>query len=122
MKRISFLLAALMLMLTACGNISYSLPRDGHFCYRAGLAEEEVELSKEAQEYIIGLLNNGKWINDLAGTVDSHVFCTQQAKVRYSSCSGAFNDGTNRRYMTVTAQDREKINAWLGLPPEGITK
>ena len=66
MKRIfiSILILLVILGLTGCALKIYKLPQEG-FCYTT-YEREEIELSQEEQEYIIDLLNDGKWYSGIA--------------------------------------------------------
>ncbi|MBQ6293860.1 MAG: hypothetical protein IJK77_08335 [Lachnospiraceae bacterium] len=111
MKRIIALMTALLLVLLLGGCAKYSLPQ-GAFCNAEG-SDAEIPLSQEAKEYIIGLLNSGTWMNDLTQCASDYYFHTAKQELRYHSDCGTFNDGTNRRSLTVSGEEKETINAWL---------
>ena len=117
MKRaiINILLCVLLLFLaTGCGK-TYERPWD-QFCFEldGGLdVKKEVTLSSEDIDYILDVLNNGKWTNSLSNCGYDFVFYTAKQEVGYQTSSGTFNDWTNQRSMTVTEEQRQKINSIL---------
>ncbi|MBO4413787.1 MAG: hypothetical protein J5830_03690 [Clostridia bacterium] len=117
MKRviITALLCVLMLFTAAgCGK-TYERPWD-QFCFELEGeldVNKEVALSSEDIEYILGILNNGTWINDLSNCGCDYVFYTAKQEVRYHSECGTFNDYTNKKSMKVTEEQRQKINGIL---------
>ena len=114
MKRL-ILLAAMLMLLSACGSKTYSLPRNGRFCFRdTANGEAEIVLDQEAREYIIDVLNSGQWMNELTQCLDDYFFRTRGPELRYHADCGTFNDGMSRRHLTVTEEQRQKINAYLG--------
>ena len=112
MKRtIIVFLAFVFLLLTAtgCGK-TYERPWD-QFCFE--LEGSEIALSSEDIDYILEILNNGQWINSLSNCGYEFVFYTAKQEVGYQSSCGTFNDWTNQRSMTVTEEQRQKINSIL---------
>ena len=112
MKRtIIVFLAFVFLLLTAtgCGK-TYERPWD-QFCFE--LDGGEIALSSKDVNYIIDIWNNGKWINSLSNCGYDFVFYTAKQEVGYQSSCGTFNDWTNQRSMTVTEEQRQKINSIL---------
>ena len=124
MKRVIALMTALLLVLLLGGcakspaespllQVKYALP-EGRFCNAEG-SDTEVPLSQEAKEYIINVLNSGTWKNDLTQCITDFYFHTARQELRYHADCGTFNDGTNRRSLTVSGEEKETINAWLGV-------
>ncbi len=115
MKKIFILNLILLVILglTGCALKIYKLPQDG-FCYTA-YEGVEIELDSEAQEYIIDLLNNGRWYFDLIKCPADVNFYTKGMTLGYCAESGAFNDFTLRRSLVVTEEQRVIINEYLGL-------
>ena len=115
MKRILiFTLVLLMILgLTGCALKIYKLPQDG-FCYYAH-GGDEIELTQEEQEYIINLLNDGKWYPDIAKCDSDVNFYPNGFKLGYCAESGVFNDFTLKRSLSISDDARDIINEYLGL-------
>ncbi|MBR6426946.1 MAG: hypothetical protein IKS28_03880, partial [Clostridia bacterium] len=122
MKRLILSAAAFLLLFALSGCLKpYEAPWD-QFCFNT-LRNAEIILSAEDRNYIIDVLNNGNWTGSLAedGIAEyfpDFVFCTQSQEVGYHSSSGTFSDGKRRKSMTVTGEQREKINAMLNATAE----
>ena len=108
--------AFILLLLTAAGcGKTYERPWD-QFCFELEgelNVNKEVALSSEDIDFILDILNSGTWINDLSNCACDYVFYTAKQEVRYHSECGTFNDYTNKRSMTVTEEQRQKINSIL---------
>ncbi len=117
-KFVSFTLSMVFILgLVGCSSKSYELPHD-QFCYAYESPTDrtrEVELRKADKNYIVDLLNEGSWIDDLSNCGSDFVFYTQKQEVRYHSECGTFNDVTNKKSMTVSKEQRTTINAFLGI-------
>ena len=115
MKRIfiSILILLVILGLTGCALKIYKLPQDG-FCYYAH-GGDEIELSQEEQEYIIDLLNDGKWYSGIAKCDSDVNFYPNGFKLGYCAESGVFNDFTLKRSLSIPDDARDIINEYLGL-------
>ena len=112
-KFIIFLFVFLSLLpLSGCAEHTYELAWDG-FCYTAEAYEQQVELDPKDKNYIVDILNNATWVNDLAKCPPDFVFVTQKQRVNYTCECGVFNDITSGRSTTVSEADRLKINAIL---------
>jgi hypothetical protein len=83
------------------------------FCYSAEIYEQPVELDSKDKNYIVDILNNATWVNDLAKCPPDFVFVTQKQRVNYNCECGAFNDVTTGRSTTVSEDRRTAINAIL---------
>lgn len=108
--------AFILLLLTAAGcGKTYERPWD-QFCFELEgelNVNKKVALSSEDIDFILDILNSGTWINDLSNCACDYVFFTSKQEVRYHSECGTFNDYTNKRSMTVTEEQRQKINSIL---------
>ena len=115
MKRIfiSILILLVILGLTGCALKIYKLPQEG-FCYTT-YEREEIELSQEEQEYIIDLLNDGKWYSGIAKCDSDVNFYPNGFKLGYCAESGVFNDFTLKRSLSISDEARDIINEYLGL-------
>lgn len=115
MKRIfiSILILLVILGLTGCALKIYKLPQEG-FCYTT-YEREEIELSQEEQEYIIDLLNDGKWYSGIAKCDSDVNFYPNGFKLGYCAESGVFNDFTLKRSLSIPDDARDIINEYLGL-------
>ena len=121
MKRtIIIVLAFVILLLTAtgCGK-TYELPWD-QFCVKIE-DHKEIVISTEDKDYIIDLLNKGKWVNDLVESAGDFVFYTKKQELHYSSMCGSFNDGANNRCLIVTEEQRQRINRILNVGNDSTT-
>jgi len=92
---------------------NYKLPWD-QFCY-SETDSQAVEIPNDGKQYIINLLNNATWINDLGKCESDYVFYTQKQELRYHSECGTFNDVTNKKSTTLSEEQRVAVNAHLGL-------
>lgn len=113
MKKIFILTLALLLILglTGCVLKIYKLPQEG-FCYYAH-GGDEIELSQEAQEFIINLLNDGKWYPDIAKCDSDVNFYPKGFKLGYCAESGVINDFTLKRSLTLSEIERLLLNGYL---------
>ena len=93
-----------------CAQKTYELPWD-QFCSKG---MEVIELELEDKKYIIKLLNESKWENDLAKCDCDFAFHPQRQRVEYHSECGTFNDVTSGKSTKVTEEQRLKINGFLG--------
>ena len=114
MKKFIIFLSVLLslLPLSGCAEHTYELAWDG-FCYTAEAYEQPVELDPKDKNYIVDILNNATWVNDLAKCDADFVFVTQKQRVNYNCECGVFNDITSGRSTTISEADRLKINAIL---------
>lgn len=109
-KYLAFLLVLLSLLpLWGCGGRTYALAWDG-FCYTAEEHEQPVELDPKDKNYIIDILNDATWVNDLARCPADFVFVTQKQRVNYNCECGVFNDITRGLSATVSEEQRVTIN------------
>ena len=76
---------------------------------------EEIELSQEEQEYIIDLLNDGKWYSGIAKCDSDVNFYPNGFELGYCAESGVFNDFTLKRSLSISDDARDIINEYLGL-------
>ena len=112
-KYLAFFLILLSLFsLSGCAGHTYELAWDG-FCYTAEEYEQPVELDPKDKNYIIDILNNATWINDLAKCPADFVFVTQKQRINYNCESGVFNDITRGKSITVSEEERIAINKIL---------
>ena len=112
-KYLAFLFVFLSLLpLCGCAERTYELAWDG-FCYTAETYEQPVELDPKDKKYIIDILNNATWVNDLAKCPADFVFVTQKQRVNYNCEGGVFNDITSGRSATVSEEERTTINSIL---------
>lgn len=114
MKIISILIC-LSLLLCGCSmpNKTNELQHE-QFCSSADGAQN-YDLNSNDRLYIIDILNNASWVNDLTNCDSDFVFCTQKQKVRYHSECGTFNDYSNQKSTTVSEEQRAIINSMLGI-------
>lgn len=103
----------IVLGMVGCTNKAYDLPHD-QFCYSAD-GSQTYELNNDDKQYIIDLLNNASWINDLSNCGSDFVFYTQEQEIRYHSVCGTFNDYTNHKCTTVSTEQKTIINTMLGI-------
>ncbi len=109
-KLLALILSAVLLFcLSGCVKI-YKQAWDG-FCYTAD--DQPVELNSEAVNYILELMNNGKWSSGNVKCPSDYYFSLQMQRVGYVSDEGYFNDFTLERSMKLTDEEREKINEYL---------
>ncbi len=115
MKKLIVLVLALVCVLgpVGCTSKTYELPHD-KFCYSVD-GTQTYELSADDRQYIIDLLNNASWVNDLSNCGSDFIFYTQKQEVRYHSECGTFNDYTNKKSATVSEEQRDIINAMLDI-------
>ena len=121
-KFIAFLSVLLSLLpLCGCAERTYELAWDG-FCYTAETYEQPVELDPKDKNYIIGILNNATWVNDLAKCEADFVFVTQKQRVNYNCECGIFNDTTSGKSATVSEEERTAINSILSASTQNSEK
>ena len=115
MNRVLLIILVLSCMcgMSGCGKEKYQLPQD-EFCYSTS-DSQEIEISEEGQQYIIELLNDSKWVNDLGKCITDFGFHTEKQELRYSSDCGVFNDITNKKMLEISEAQRVKVNEFLGV-------
>ena len=115
MKKLIALVSVFVIVwgMVGCTNKTDELPHD-QFCYSAD-GSQTYELNNDDKQYVIDLLNNASWVNDLTNCASDFVFYTQKQEVRYHSECGTFNDYTNKRSTPVSEEQRDTINAMLGI-------
>lgn len=117
MKRffiLSLLLCFIFIGLVGCEK-TYEIPYD-QFCFYIGEKGEfslGISLSLSEKKDIIQILNNGRWENDLTNCACNFKFYTQKQTVAYHTECGTFNDYTNQKSMTISEEQRQKINTIL---------
>lgn len=74
-----------------------------------------MDMTEEVHQEILSTLNHGTWHNDVAKCESDYSFETKDEKIYYHSECGTFNDATNKRYMTLSETEKEKINQLLGV-------
>lgn len=112
MKKILALIlsAVLLLSLSGCVKI-YKQAWDG-FCYTAE-DDQTVELDVVATNYILNIMNSGKWQSGNVKCPSDYYFSLQLGRVGYVSDEGYFNDFTLQRSMKLTDEERDKVNEYL---------
>ena len=111
MKKIAVLLLSLILLCSLSGCVRiYRQAWDG-FCYTSH--DEPVELDGEAVNYILDLMNSGRWQIGNIKCPSDYYFSLQLGRVGYVSDEGYFNDFTLQRSMKLTDEQREKVNEYL---------
>ncbi len=115
MKRTALFIILISLAVFCCGcaKKTYQLPWD-QFCYWEE-GSQEVPLDSEAREYVIDCMNQGEWSDGQVNCDHDFVFYTKEQSVAYHSECGTFSDLTNGKSMTVSEEQRTKINGYLSL-------
>lgn len=113
MKKLALVSVFVIVWLVGCTNKIHELPHD-QFCYSAD-GSQTYELNSDDKQYVIDLLNNASWINDLSNCGSDFVFYTQAQEIRYHSECGTFNNYTKNISTTVSAEQRAVINTMLGI-------
>ena len=113
MKKIiaSLFLLLLIFSLSSCSIRVYSLP-SGNFCTSAADGSA-VELEEHEKQYIINLLNDGKWYNEIAKCPADYNFRTALQSLTYCAEDGVFNDFTLHRSLTISEEQRLFVNGFL---------
>ena len=107
---LSFILA---LGFCGCSQKIYELPWD-HFCYSA-VDGSVIELEPAQKSFIIDLLNNGDWHNDIAKCPSDVKLATQKQSIGYCAEEGIFNDFTREKSLKISEENRVIVNEYLGL-------
>ncbi len=95
--------------LFACVEKNYTLPWDQFCTDETG----EIKLKTEDKKYIIHVLNESEWQNDLTDCGCDYTFYTQKQVVEYHSECGTFNDVTSKKSTKVAEEQRVRINSFL---------
>ena len=91
----------------------YVLPWD-RFCYSA-VDGSVIELEPAQKKFIIDLLNNGDWYDDLSKCPSDVKFYTQNQEIGYCAEEGIFNDFTSGKSLKISEENRVIVNEYLGL-------
>ena len=111
MKKIAVLLLSLILFCSLSGCVRFYRQAWDGFCYTS--YDEPVELDGEAVNYILDIMNSGKWQSGNIKCPSDYYFSLQLGRVGYVSDEGYFNDFTLERSMKLTDDQREKLNEYL---------
>ena len=116
MKKFFAFLFVLMFLfgLTACGN-AYKGPLSciSHIG-TDGQVVALTDYTENVHEEILLAMNNGQWIDDVTNCGHDYEFKVDNTAIRYHSECGTFIDITAKRAMTLSDEQRVKINALLG--------
>ena len=74
-----------------------------------------IDMTEDVHKEILAILNSGHWYNDVSKCESDYSFETKNEKIYYHADCGTFNDVTNKRYMTLSEEKKEKINQLLGV-------
>ncbi len=118
MKLWKILLISLMLIsavtLIACDSeIKYKAPMSNIKYTYMNSETIELQLTEDEQKEILEILNGGKWINDLSNCGSEYEFTVGKATMRYHSECGTFNDITNDRSLTLSDEQKARVNQIL---------
>lgn len=67
----------------------------------------------EVPEEILLILNSGIWKDDVCQCFSDFMFEIQGNEIKYSSECGTFNDVTNQQHMSLTEEERVRVNLLL---------
>ncbi len=111
----SFIVLMVLFSLTACG-ISYKGPLSciSHIG-TDGQVIVLIDYTENVHEEILLAMNKGQWINDGTNCAHDYEFEVDTVLIRYHSECGTFNDITSKRSMTLSDEQRVKINELLGV-------
>ena len=117
MKKFFAFLFVLMFLfgLTACGN-AYKGPLScvSHIG-TDGQVIAMIDYTENVHEEILLAMNNGQWVDDVTNCAYEYEFKVDNASIYYHSECGTFIDVTAKRSMTLSDEQRVKINALLGV-------
>ena len=110
-----FVVPMVLFGLTACGN-AYKGPLScvSHIG-TDGQVIAMIDYTENVHEEILLAMNNGHWINDVTNCAYEYEFKVDNASIYYHSECGTFIDVTAKRSMTLSDEQRVKINALLGV-------
>ena len=113
-KIVAFLMVSvLVLCMVGCAVTTYKLP-DGTFCTSYD-GTKTYELNQMEKLYIIDILNNASWMDDVPNCHGDFMFHTQDQKINYHPEHGMFVDYTNGKCTELTEEQCIAINAMLGI-------
>ena len=116
MKRLLATILAICCILSIVGcevpDQSYELPNQ--FCYTADKLKT-VEVSTNAQQRIIDILNSASWEDGHSDYEADYIFYTQNHQIEYNSENGVFFDVTSKKTVTLPEDKHELVNIILGV-------
>ncbi len=102
-----------------------SITYEGSISYYKAHSQELATTSVQDgnAEYILYLLNHGKWNEGVCKCVSDRVIFVGEAKLEYSLSCNTINDVTNNRFMTITDGSRTAfhLHAILNLYDQAVT-
>lgn len=69
----------------------------------------------EVHTEIISVLDKGSWSDDVTQCASDFTFELSGRKIYYHSVCGTFNDVTNRQHMSLSEEERARVNQLLGV-------
>ena len=115
MKRLLATILAICCILSIVGcsvqDKTYELPHQ--FCYTADKLKT-VEVSTNAQQRIIDILNSASWNNGCSDYEADYIFYTQNQEIEYNSENGVFFDVACKKKCTLLEAQRTEVNIILG--------
>ena len=116
MKRLLATILAICCILSIVGcavqDKTYELPHQ--FCYTADKLKT-VEVSTNAQQRIIDILNSASWEDGRSDYEADYIFYTQNQEIEYNSENGVFFDVTSKKTVTLPEDKHELVNIILGI-------
>ena len=111
MKKVITLVLTLVILLSAvaCNNkyegplscISY-IGKEGQTTM--------IDITEDSQSDILSILSGGEWIDGVTNCGHDYEFTAKNVSFRYHSECGTFIDITNGRYMTLSDDDKARVN------------
>ena len=80
------------------GSVACRVTRDDYFI--------EYDLTEDAMEKIVSLLNNGNWVDDVPNCACDYEFRMDRELIQYHSECGTFVDAVNGRSFTLSAEEK----------------
>ena len=74
-----------------------------------------IDMTKDVHKEILAVLNGGHWYNDVSKCEPDYSFETKNETIYYHADCGTFNDATNKCYMTLSEDEKARINQLLGV-------
>ena len=108
------LLLLLIFSLTSCA-VKYESPISNVKYVGAFETHGLIDVSEEAYQNVINILNNGEW-SDFEGDYEhNYEFDTKKQRIHYDSESGTFVDVTNSLKLVLSEADKNEVNKNLGV-------